>query len=730
MSSSTEDLRVELGYLRDNIVEAVSQRKTSIVESGLDTYEALVATFIDVLKEFGSPYDRKQALAEIHSLEGGWSEIRWVRDDYREIADAALASRNLSVLEPVIYFPVGLSRLAYREGDYYIFAQFLNWLPYLYTEAVQQLAIEEATPNLSDRESLFGVVRGWLATYPRELADFQIGHDINESGDAAAIRSSCEFARGIFTTFNRLLKSAYDERRVRDFQDFASELQDLYRHQVNDSTTVFLSTEAEQGPNDAEGAPVSPDVVRAECYQGLSRLRQVIFLGLEGWLLHEYATDKLSLDHAEAFRGSAYLPSSIPDLWRLYLEARRERYEDELDWRWWESREHRGRAAYAGIAFDLLVLKPILLRMLVTASSMEAAQIEALPLDLTRDLDYLVGKGSGPLIETLSQVADSAELRELATFDPAAAIGLRKRLLALGEEQANEEQKQLIDASLSSERIEEMKRNVLRGRREGGYLRDLVQHRGKYEFAGEPPSGLGSLSIHRWEPKDLYVERSRFSTSTWGLDYGRSLAKGEDELVVDQIASVVPALSPDPVDPKAVVGYLDQALSARTEIPKPVILFVGSLGAGWALAESGRFEYSRHVPFGEERKGEPNPSGYFDNVPVYQIHSNAKPLAVVADLARLGTWQQYRPKGSDLSEYLEDVILFELETYTEAKARDLLDEQPDTFRFDVEPSGDRRERSVEERISQVLQHVRLLILEQLQFEITNVNAGRVIRLTE
>jgi hypothetical protein len=73
-----------------------------------------------------------------------------------------------------------------------------------------------------------------------------------------------------------------------------------------------------------------------------------------------------------------------------------------------------------------------------------------------------------------------------------------------------------------------------------------------------------------------------------------------------------------------------------------------------------------------DRASEPNPSGYFDEIAVYEIHSNEMALALVADLRQLGTWQQYRPTETPLSEYLEDVLLFELETYDEAKARELL----------------------------------------------------------
>lgn len=729
MSSSTQDLRAELGYLRDNVIEAISQGKTSILEDGLDTYEALVEAFIDVLRQFGSPYDRKQALAEIHSIEGGWSQVEWIRDDYREIADAAMASRNLSVLLPVLYFPVGVSGLAYSKGDYYIFAQFLNWLPYLYTEAVEQLASDdEPTDLLTDRDSLFNIVRDRLSRYPQELADYRIGHDIDQSDDATAIKGRGEFARWVFAVFNRLLKAAYDKRRTADFQHFASEFQELYRDEINDSAHL-VPTQADTQEREEAEPSVSPDVARAMCYQSLSRLRQVIFVGLEAWLLRAYARQTLGYDQAQQLRGSLSLPSAIPDLWRLYLDARRDRYEDELEWTWWESREHRGRGAYAGMDFGMLVLRPILLRMLVTASSMTHDQINALQLELTPDLDYLVSKGSGPLIETLNDVADSGELRELATFDPGAAALLRERFVALAAEQEAREQAEVIEASVSSERVEELKRNVLKSWHESSYLRRLVQHRGKYELAGEPPPGVGSLSVHLWERKDIFVEGSRFSTHSWGTEWGRGLAQGEDELVVRQISSAVPSLSADAVDPAIATRCLDQAIHA-IGVDDPFVLLVGSLRASRALAESGRFKYSHRGSFGEDREGEPNPSGYLDDIPVYEIHSNEMSLALVADLRQLGTWQQYRPNETPLSEYLEGVILFELETYDAAKARELLCEQPETFRFDPLATGGQRERSLEERITQVLQSVRVLVLEQLRFDVTNPDAGRVIRFTE
>jgi len=251
MTSSTEDLRVELGYLRDNVVEAASQRKTAIVENGLKTYEALVSAFIDLLKEFDATYSRDQALAEMRSIGGGWSEIDWIRDDYREIADAALAAHNINVLDPVLRFPMRLSRLAYRERDYFIYVQFLNWMPYLYGQALDVLQPRKITRNSVQGDTfLFQNVRDGVSLYLHDLANLTIGHDISESTDSEEIKISCEFSRWVFVVFNRLLKDAYDRRRVDDFQHFASEFFDIYGHRIAEYSYVDLW--AESADADAE----------------------------------------------------------------------------------------------------------------------------------------------------------------------------------------------------------------------------------------------------------------------------------------------------------------------------------------------------------------------------------------------------------------------------------------------------------------------------------------------
>ena len=102
-------------------------------------------------------------------------------------------------------------------------------------------------------------------------------------------------------------------------------------------------------------------------------------------------------------------------------------------------------------------------------------------------------------------------------------------------------------------------------------------------------------------------------------------------------------------------------------------------------------------------------------------------LVACSDPADLQRDRIHAPHGSERSEHLDEVLLFEIETYSGGKARELVENQPDTFRYDERAN---RERSLDERIALILRHVRLLIVEQLQFEVSTPAAGRIVRFIE
>jgi hypothetical protein len=223
----------------------------------------------------------------------------------------------------------------------------------------------------------------------------------------------------------------------------------------------------------------------------------------------------------------------------------------------------------------------------------------------------------------------------------------------------------------------------------------------------------------------MFIDDTRLFAGGWGKDLGRALARGEDERVIEQIASAAPALSSNPVDPRSALSHVEQALHSVQGLQDPVIVLAGSLAAGWALAESSRFEYSRHPVSDQES---PRPIAFLGEIPVYQVHTDKEQLAIVTDFRQLGIWRQYIPDREPGGELLEGFVRFELQAFKEIEARVLLlERQPDLFLRDASTGV---ERTLEERMVELRQRVRILILEQLEFDVTNPSAARVIRFSE
>src|SRR6266511_766453 len=104
MSSSSADLRQELSYLRDNLIEAIRDHRPGSVEDGLQIYTELISEFVELLSAVGVSYDKERATQEFTSLEGGWDEIDWVRRDLRDITDAAFDTADMRMIDEVFSF--------------------------------------------------------------------------------------------------------------------------------------------------------------------------------------------------------------------------------------------------------------------------------------------------------------------------------------------------------------------------------------------------------------------------------------------------------------------------------------------------------------------------------------------------------------------------------------------------------------------------------------------------
>src|SRR6266545_427281 len=276
------NLRAELGYLRDSLLDGIREGRTSSVADGLDMYEELVSAFLDVLSQYGSTYDRHSAIREFSTFEGEWSEIRWVEDDLRDIIDAAFATSRMAVLRDVIYFPVRLAIAAFYKGDYYVFHRFLEWVPYCYRSIVS-MPQDETRSNL--------VELTWR--YLDETGNLIIAPQFERAASREEIGKQQDFALGIIRIFSRLAKEAFDHRELAHYGEFARALTGLYevierQSTRQDSSQLQLRLETETLSQDERHRIEEKVALRVRIAAALATIgltRNMAFFGLASWFL-------------------------------------------------------------------------------------------------------------------------------------------------------------------------------------------------------------------------------------------------------------------------------------------------------------------------------------------------------------------------------------------------------------------------------------------------------------
>src|SRR3989442_14470884 len=117
-----------------------------------------------------------------------------------------------------LYFPGSVSSGALFEGDYLSFQEFALGIP----EYAYSLAAKLKDQELRD----FAVERVWR--FLKEFSDLVIGERIESVNDVKELERIGEIAEGILLIFNGLLKTAFELRRLEDFQQFITRMGQLF----------------------------------------------------------------------------------------------------------------------------------------------------------------------------------------------------------------------------------------------------------------------------------------------------------------------------------------------------------------------------------------------------------------------------------------------------------------------------------------------------------------------
>ena len=166
-------------------------------------------------------------------------------------------------------------------------------------------------------------------------------------------------------------------------------------------------------------------------------------------------------------------------------------------------------------------------------------------------------------------------------------------------------------------------------------------------------------------------------------------------------------------------GLLDAIVDLRNRGYSPVVFFPGRKLWSSDIQSSGRFQPES----GDEKLR--GLVGKFADCPLFERAGGRDVPVLIVDLQRVGDWRQFTPRTQGPSEVLrEDTLLFSVEEYRLETAREIIAKQPDLFR----PRDGGQVLSEEEAIRELCKRVRLRILEQFEFDITDSKAGFRLKL--
>jgi len=710
------ELHLELSHFRDSLMDSIKDCKTGGVQEGLQIYYELIIAFLDKLQQWGSTYKKEQAIRESTSLEGGWFEVRWITHDLQEIIDMALRVEYINVIKEVIYFPIRLASLAFSRRDYYIFYQFLDWVTYYYNMA---LRLKDIT--VKD----FIVSR--CSMYLAETLRYHVIPSIERGESDIEIEDGKDFATGIILIFNRLLKSAYDERQMEHFKAFSATVNSVFefyfRHNQEHEVISLEHQLRNSSLTDVRKEELEKQLKLKQKHvwasNKLEETIRIMFYGLNSWLLHQYIDDKITASEFNEWDQIFQIPKNLQESWEAFSAAAKEEDKDDYGWSFWESREQENRIAFAGVTtfwggFERHLRILFCVHCLRIIGKMNEKQKGSAVIPHARETIFLAENESSPLRQLLQQIEQDAEKWEVVIGDEGLkAIPAFKGILEKAVQAQRKEENEFIKAAnLSAQRVQLFKQEIVDNWSENAELREIVLKHGDYQFVGDAPEGKNFLGFNQLQPKDIYVDGTDIAVEGWGSQFGRDLATSENEDFIKQLINNVKDLNninteQNPV--QKIAGALDSLEKAKY---KPIIIILNSWVSFAVLEKSELFH-------GVENQPGHGLVGYFRDGPVFNLHYQGEPYIILVDLNKFCTWRQYKPRQIFAEEeYLTKELTFLLKMFTEESAKDAIQQNPKLL---LDKNGNQRTEN--EVISELQLQVHFRLLEQYEIEIKDRDSG-------
>jgi len=687
-----DDIRDELTSLRDRTIRAVRDERPSEVDEGLDLYRELVRTFVRRLANYGARYDRREAHAEVSGIPSrGWPEIAWIQEDYIEILRTAFRYPTQKILGMVLYFPVSVSSVALYEGDYLSFQEFALGIPeYAYSLAAK----------LEDQELRnFAVERVWR--FLKEFSNLVIGERIEAVNDVEELERIGEIAEGVLLIFNGLLKTAFELRRLEDFQQFITRMGQLFDERQfggSDFQDWHVTHRHVLAHEESGEAPRYETISRIlDTLQGRQRL---IRFGLNGWITRRYAGSTLTAEEFQKWFTACGSFGDLSRLTRLYLESIEMSHQDLLRWEWWAL---EGTEGVVNIDVDGWFHRIYALHALNELSQSVHGAPATITLGWPREVRFLIDRESGPLRTAVKDVGDHPERwRTVLREGAVERIGELSAILDAEIARIERDWRQSVTQSpLNAERVSAFRQANLEGYQNGWNFRDLVWSQDKSLITPNAEASNKALGYHRLLPKEYFVEGTNIVLGPFAEDLGRQLASEVERHALGEFVSQL-----QPIEASAVALDVEKAIETLKKSGHvPTVVLLGS----WAA-------YMELYPQLEQGRALEN-AGRFKGAVVHNFPFPTHSLILVGDLSRMGEWRQYSVTTSWAQEsLLNGELSFSLAEITRAEAEE-----------QVRAEGGSGPTPSADKVDELLQKVRFRLFAHAQYRLASADAVVCLR---
>ena len=124
--------RHEMKLTKDRLIAAISAGSVGEIDDLRDTYILVAEEFLIALNDLGGGYSADQAREERNAFIEGWSEVRWLRDDIRDLIVAAAETDKIDVIRTMIFLPFAIATRAIQAGDQLLFQEFITFASFIY----------------------------------------------------------------------------------------------------------------------------------------------------------------------------------------------------------------------------------------------------------------------------------------------------------------------------------------------------------------------------------------------------------------------------------------------------------------------------------------------------------------------------------------------------------------------------------------------------------------------